>query len=366
MAVGSDIWEKAENRIPLVNSEGIYYKIFNLSPSMMAIYCLEDDLRYHDVNRKFCQITGYSKEEVIHKSVKDLKIIDYNVFGSLEPLLKREGKIDPVEIKFYDRLGNEHAGILSAEVLELNKEKYLLCACKDISELKKMEQEIARLDRLNIVGELAACIGHEVRNPMTAVNGFLQMFCKKEEYKQDREIFELMIEELNRANQIITDFLSLAKEKQSNLEINNLNKIIEKLSPLIISKAVSEDKVVEFSYGETPDIFLDEKEIRQLVFNLVQNGLDVIESGKKITVATYCQDNEVILAIRDQGPGISGEILEKIGTPFFTTKEKGTGLGLCVCYNIAARHNARIDIDTGENGTCFYIKFKTPVECNVD
>lgn len=357
LAVGSDIWE-VEPKIPLKYSEEIYYKIFNLSPNMMAIYCLEDDLCYQDVNQRFCQITCYSKEEILHKRIKDFKIFDYNLFSWLEPQFKREGKIDPVEIKFYDRFGNEHTGILSAEVLELNKKKYLLCALKDISELKNMEHEIARLDRLNIVGELAACIGHEVRNPMTAVNGFLQMFIKKEEYKQDKEIIELMIEELNRANQIITDFLSLAKEKEANLEINNLNKVIEKLSPLIISKAMSEDKVVEFSYGETPDIMLDEKEIRQLIFNLVQNGLDVIETGKKIAISTYYKNNEVILAIRDQGPGINKEILKKIGTPFFTTKEKGTGLGLCVCYSIAARHNAIIDIDTSENGTCFHIKFK--------
>ena len=92
--------------------------------------------------------------------------------------------------------------------------------------------------------------------------------------------------------------------------------------------------------------------------NLYRNGLEAMSPGKVLTISTYMEDeNYVVLAVRDQGEGIKPEILEKLGTPFFTTKDNGTGLGLGVCYAIAARHHAKIEIQTGPEGTTFFVKF---------
>lgn len=230
----------------------------------------------------------------------------------------------------------------------------------DISERKRYEKELARLDRLNLVGELAAGIGHEVRNPMTTVRGFLQLYKKKDSFIQYKEIFDLMIDELDRANSIITEFLSLAKNKVVNLTLQDLNTILTDLSPLIQADAMQFDKNINLQLEEIPELPLDEKEIRQLILNLVRNGLEAMPSGGNLAIRTYLEGQGMVLSVQDQGKGIEPDILEKIGTPFFTTKESGTGLGLAICYGIAARHNAVIDIKTSPKGTTFLVMFNIP------
>lgn len=104
-------------------------------------------------------------------------------------------------------------------------------------------------------------------------------------------------------------------------------------------------------------MLLDEKEIKQLIFNLVRNGLEAMKPGQTLTIKTYVEGTTAVLAVQDQGSGIKPEIMDKIGTPFFTTKDHGTGLGLAICYSIAKRHKAAIDIETGAHGTTFFVRF---------
>ncbi len=229
---------------------------------------------------------------------------------------------------------------------------------REIIERRKLEKEMVRLDRLNLVGELAAGIAHEIRNPMTTVRGFLQMFMVKPTFTPYFDNFELMIEELDRANAIITEFLSLAKHRSVELRRQSLNSIIETLYPLMTSDAIFTEKAVNFELQVIPELVLDEKEIRQLIINLVRNGLEAMKSSGQLTIKTFMDGNEIVLSIQDQGSGIEPYLLEKIGTPFFTTKEQGTGLGLPVCYSIAARHNATLKFETGPNGTTFFIRFR--------
>ncbi|EKN70468.1 multi-sensor signal transduction histidine kinase [Neobacillus bataviensis LMG 21833] len=228
---------------------------------------------------------------------------------------------------------------------------------KEIEERNKMTEHLSRLDRLNLIGEMAAGIAHEIRNPMTTVSGFLQV-ARSDSEGLPQEIVNLMLDELSRANSIITEFLNLAKNKVSYKKIQNLNTIIDALFPLIQAEALRARKQAILNLHKCPDISIDEKEIRQLILNIVLNGLDAMSSGGQLTIKTYVEEQEVILEIKDQGTGISSEVLEKIGTPFFTTKENGTGLGLAICYSVADRHQADIDIETGEEGTAFFIRFK--------
>jgi signal transduction histidine kinase len=167
-----------------------------------------------------------------------------------------------------------------------------------------------------------------------------------------------MIDELDRANSIITEYLSMAKNKAIVLEIKSLSSILETIEPLISSDATKSGKKVVFVLKEMPALLLDEKEIRQLILNLVRNGLEAMHPGGTLTIKTYTEGTEAVLAVQDQGSGIKPEVLEKIGTPFFTTKDTGTGLGLAVCYSIAARHNASLKVETGPGGTTFHARFK--------
>ncbi len=231
----------------------------------------------------------------------------------------------------------------------------------DLTERKKLEKELVRLDRLHMVGEMAAGIGHEVRNPMTTVRGFMQLLAAKEENSLKQEKYKLMIEELDRANSIITEYLSLAKNKKVELKPQSLNSLIRNILPLLLADAMVSDKYIQTELENIPDLLLDEKEITQLLLNLVRNGLEAMKPGGTVILKTYMDAGFVLLAVKDEGSGIDPQIMDSLGTPFVTTKETGTGLGLAVSYSIVGRHNAAIDIESTPEGTTFFVKFRDTV-----
>ena len=235
---------------------------------------------------------------------------------------------------------------------------------RDISELKRQQKELGRLERLNLIGQLAAGISHEIRNPLTTVKGFLQIFATKTKYSEDKEVLDLMIAEIDRANAIITDFLSLSKVSLDNIKLQNINETIHKLFPMLQADAFNSNKQVILDLKVLPDIMINENEIKQLILNLVRNALEVTPEEGKVLINTYPMGDNVVLAIKDQGTGIPQEIQEKIGTPFFTTKETGTGLGLAISMGIAQRHDATFKFETGKNGTIFTTIFPTLIANN--
>jgi signal transduction histidine kinase len=219
-----------------------------------------------------------------------------------------------------------------------------------------MEHVTARVEQMNMVGQMAASVAHEIRNPLTAVHGYLQMIKIKGASWINQERLDLMISELDRTNFVITEYLLLAKDKVPDLKNCCLNSIIKAVFPLLQVTA-NTNTSIKLCLGEIPQILLDENEIRQLLFNLVNNGLQAMTKGGELVISTYTEEDTVVLSVRDQGSGIASQILEKIGTPFLTTKTNGTGLGLTTCYRIAQRHNATIDVETSNSGTTFLIRF---------
>lgn len=233
----------------------------------------------------------------------------------------------------------------TAELLERN------------SALLESEKNWARLSRLHLVGQMAASIGHEVRNPMTTVRGYLQMFRNNEKYSEHSDRFDIMIAELDRANSIITEYLSLAKNKAIHLKKDNINIVITNLFPLIQANALEIGHSVLLETSNIPDILFDKEEICQLILNLIRNSLEATPLGGTITLRTSLMDEQVVLSVHDTGPGIPKNILDQIGTPFLTTKDAGTGLGLSVCYKIAERNKASIQVKTSNRGTNFFVIF---------
>ena len=230
---------------------------------------------------------------------------------------------------------------------------------REILKREKMDREIFRLQSLNLVGEMAAAIGHEVRNPITSVRGYLQYFGQKQCFSAYLQQFKLMIDELDRANAIITGFLSLAKNKAIERKPLNLNTVITNMLPIITANALMNNRRISTKLSKIPDIIADEKEIRQCLLNLAANGLEAMPENGLLSIETFVdKDDRPVLTVRDQGAGIPKEIEDKLGTPFVTTKTNGTGLGLAVCYSVASRHNAVIDYETSGEGTSFYIRFK--------
>lgn len=231
---------------------------------------------------------------------------------------------------------------------------------KDLQRSKQcFGAEIARLERLNNIAQIAAGIGHEVRNPLTTVKGFLQMFLYNPDFSEYADVCDMMISELDRANQIISEFLSLSKTTSASRLNHNINELIDEIYPLIKSQAILQDKKILLKLDNVDTCLIDSKEFRQILLNLVSNGLDATSEGTSVTISTYNQDEDVVLVVQDQGPGIDAQVLNHLGEPFVTTKEKGTGLGLATCFSIVKRYNGRIEVDSTGTGTCFRIYFPT-------
>jgi signal transduction histidine kinase len=245
--------------------------------------------------------------------------------------------------------------------VKLEEEFFKYKTQNSIAELiddENLQRNLARLEQLNTLSQIAASVGHEVRNPITTIRGFLQLLSIKEQRRPEKNYISLMIEELDRASSIINEFLDIARHKPTRREDRNLNDIINVIYPLILADVMKLGHTIVVEKGCIPNLFLDENEIRQLIFNVVRNGLEAMETRGTLKIKTYTEENEIVLEIADQGKGLDLETLKKLGTPFVTTKEKGTGLGMAICYDIAERHDAQINVKTSTSGTTFFVKFK--------
>lgn len=326
------------------------------SPVLIMITDANGNINY--INQKYTSTTEYLPEEVYGKNIWARRDQSKECTAIYQTV--KSGKAWQGEIKNRKKNGEFYWERVTIAPFSNKKGEitHLIRVSEDITECKRIEKEMARLAQLNLVGEMAAGIAHEIRNPMTSVRGFLQLLGDKEECSRYKNYFDMMISELDRANSIITEFLTLARNKAMLLKKQNLVTIIRTLLPLLQKEGIKTDKYIQADLEEVPDLLLDEDEIRQLIINLVRNGLEAMPPGGKVIIRTYTEDNEVVFSVQDEGKGISAEVLEKIGTPFFTTKDKGTGLGLAVCYSIATRHKATISVDTSPGGSTFYVRFK--------
>jgi PAS domain S-box-containing protein len=345
--------------ITLQNLDDLFLKLFMSNPCAMAISEL-DSGKYVVVNDALLHILGYEKADVIGKTVLELSLFaDINKYYMARQLLRKDGYLRNFEALINGKNNRLINGVFTVDLFINKGITYFLSVMHDITAKKQLEQEIPRLEKLNIIGQMSAGISHEVRNPMTTVRGFLQLLRKKVEYANHKEYFDLMISELDRANLIMSDFLSITKDEQiaTKYERQSLHELLEKIYPLINADALEKNMQLEYLISDLPPIIMNDKEIRQLVFNLARNGFDAMTAGGTLTIKAACHNDCVTLTVEDQGTGIDKSILDKLGTAFLTTKKNGTGLGLAICFDIVERHNATIHVDTSPKGTVFEICF---------
>ncbi|WP_378956798.1 GAF domain-containing protein [Pelosinus sp. sgz500959] len=356
----ADIIEQVQAEKALLESEKKYRQLFEMMNEGFALIemIFDDDGQPVDylmleINPAWERHAGMIRQQVIGRRMTEL-------LPEVEAVwLKRYGEV--VTSGKANRFEEYNVSLdrwFEVFAYPLYKGNRFAVILSDITERRRVEAEMQRLDRLNIVGEMSAAIGHEIRNPMTTVRGYLQFLQRKtEEGSNQYGIFDTMIEELDRANLIISEFLSLAKDKAIELASGNLNNVINKLQPLLQAEALRIGHELIIELGEVPDVMIDEREIRQMILNFICNGFEAMKIGGRLTITTYAQKEWVMVSIRDTGPGIPPMVMNKLGVPFTTTKESGTGLGLSVCYRIAQRHKAFIDVKTSSLGTVFTVFF---------
>jgi len=360
IVIGRDITERNKTQKALLESIQQFKTLADNAPYVISR--INQNLQYCYINPAITLLTGIPHEQFIGKTATQvglnktladaldtavLKTFSTGEACSFEPTV-----LGPNGKRFFYHFH------MVPEFSQDGAVQSILRISIDITTQKNLDRELARLDRLHMVGEMAAGIGHEVRNPLTTVRGFLQLLGNKNHFPQHTEYFTMMISELDRANSIITEFLSLAKNKAINKQPQDLNATILALVPLLQDDHLITHKYIKLELCENlPRLLLDETEIRQLILNLVRNGLEAMPLAGTVTIKTFIEGTGVVLAIQDEGLGMTPDILGRLGTPFFTTKDQGTGLGLAICYNIAHRHNATIVPQVHSTGTTFLVRF---------
>ncbi|WP_338754281.1 PAS domain S-box protein [Bacillus sp. FJAT-52991] len=229
---------------------------------------------------------------------------------------------------------------------QANQPKRIISVLEDITELKEKDILIRKGDKLGAVGQLAAGIAHEIRNPLTTIKGFVQLWGKESPTKYS----DIILSELQRIEFIMNEFLMLAKPHQElKMEKLHLNKILNEVMIFMQPEALLHNaNIVNTLAANLPTIFGEMKQIKQVIINLIKNALEAMPNGGIITMLTKYDNNRVIIELIDEGIGIQKDRIARLGEPFYSNKEKGTGLGLMVSFKIIQNHKGTISFESEE------------------
>ncbi|MEH7075339.1 PAS domain S-box protein [Neobacillus drentensis] len=360
IAIRSDISDrkKAEGHLKETIKENIDIK-FALDQSSIVAFTDAKGM-ITSVNDKFCEISKYSREEILGK--------DHNILNSgyhskefFKDLWKTigSGKVWKGEIRNKAKDGTYY-WVDTTIVPFLNEQgrPYQYLAIRnDITERKRTEEFLHRQDKLAAVGQLAAGVAHEIRNPLTSMKGYAEFLQLDEKDPERMEFLSIILDEIERVNTIVEDFMVLAKPKAVELEEKNVVPVIKNVVSLLEFEARKKNVRLTFDCNqEIIQIECDENRLKQVFLNFIKNGIEAMPNGGELHVKTIIHDNNVQISIQDTGVGISKEKLKKLGEPFYTTKKNGNGLGLMVSFKIIESHNGKVFVESEPNkGTTFNI-----------
>ena len=224
---------------------------------------------------------------------------------------------------------------------------------------QQIQQELQRADKLNVISQLAASVAHEVRNPMTTVQGFLQlMSIEPQVHSNHKNYIDISLKELNDAQSIINDYLSLAKPQTEELSSINLSAEVKNAVSLINSYSNIKGIRIESSIQDQLHMNGNRAELKQILVNIMKNGIEAMKDNGLLTVRLYSNLGEIFIEIIDTGMGMTKEQIHKVGTPFYSTKDKGTGVGLTISYQLVQSMKGKLEIESERGkGTKFTIRF---------
>lgn len=360
VAIRSDISDRkrAEGHLKETVKENVDIKFALDQSSIVAFTDAKGVIT--SVNEKFCEISKYKREEIIGR--------DHNILNSgfhskefFKDLWKTigSGGVWKGEIRNKAKDGTYY-WVDTTIVPFLNdqgKPYQYLAIRNDITERKKSEEILHRQDKLAAVGQLAAGVAHEIRNPLTSMKGYAEFLQLDEKDPERIEFLSIILDEIERVNTIVEDFMVLAKPKAVELEEKNVVPVIKNVVSLLEFEARKKNVGLTFDCNqEIIQIECDENRLKQVFLNFIKNGIEAMPNGGELHVKTIIHDNNVQISIQDTGVGISKEKLKKLGEPFYTTKKNGNGLGLMVSFKIIESHNGKVFVESEPNkGTTFNI-----------
>ncbi|MDQ0214642.1 two-component system sporulation sensor kinase A [Oikeobacillus pervagus] len=339
-------------------SESSLIKILNIFPKPIVIhhndrilYLNKEMMNLLDIQEDDQEILRQSIYRFIHPEQHDL------MQKKLSEVYKGNSTRKYEEVKMISKHGRQVLLDMTSALTAMYGKKVFITVGKDITDSK--QQTVALIqnsEKLALVGQMAAGIAHEIRNPLTSIKGFIQLLSK--EMKEKQEIFRLLLSELDRINFVVNEFLVVAKPTAVEFKPHDINKILLDVNYLLETQAIMNNIEIQMNTAShLPLVNCGENQLKQVFINLIKNAIEATAFGGKITVTSGdVNDEEIYIKISDTGCGIPKDRLPNLGQPFHTTKEKGTGLGLMVCYSIIESHQGTMKIESQEGvGTTIII-----------
>ena len=251
---------------------------------------------------------------------------------------------------------------LSMGILPMGNQKCLLSFSRDITEQLRAEEEMQRANQMTLVGQMAAGLAHEIKNPLAGVKVSLDVLAADLELQEeDQEVFARVVNEVNRMEKLLKNFLNYARPPQPHFDLVDVNRLLDSsLKNVELTISNKKDLSIHFErdlFTGLPQIEADPSQLQQVLLNLLLNAIDTIEGSGTISASSRMNGSDCVgIEISDTGKGMSEASLEKIFNPFFTTKTKGTGLGLSICKRLIEQHGGNIEVHSSvDSGTSFVI-----------
>ena len=354
MIIFRNVSERRKMEKDLRESEQKFRKIFD--NAMDGIILWDNRCNIIDANPNARKVLKLSKEELMENYLENF--IRYNQLQ----VLKDHWKDCPDSEELSGEVSVEDDG--GMQIIEYSAKKNVIeglhmTIFRNITEKREMEDQLRKSDTLTVVGELAAGIAHEIRNPMTALKGFIQLLQNSMKDEQYAMYFDVITSELKRIESIITEFLVLAKPQAISYQRKSVTVIMKETLDLLSAQASLDNVQFETSIENgLPEIYCEPNQLKQVFINILKNAIEVMPKGGTVSVLlSKVEEEQVLISIMDEGSGIPEDKLKKLGEPFYTTKDRGTGLGLMVSYKIVEEHNGTIEVNSElGKGTTFHIK----------
>jgi len=337
----------------LKESEAKLKDLFKTIPDGIAIVDLDGDLL--EFNETTLELFGYSREEIIGKNVFDFVAEEdrERVVWSFEQTLK-EGAIR-IQFPVLGKDGRKIPIELNASALKDPKGNLMgfVAVLRDITERKRMEEQLLKSERLAAVGQLSTMVGHDLRNPLTSIQNacyYLKMKLGASKDEKVKKMFEVIDKEIDYANNIVKDLLDFSRVKKPELKKVDL---VLAIQDALAQLEFPENITLATKFSEVPATEADPDQLRRVFQNIALNGIQAMPYGGELTVSTRKSGDFIEVAFTDTGIGIPKDSLDKLFTPLFTTKSQGVGLGLAICKNIVEGHNGKIEVKSkvGERST---------------
>ena len=310
-------------------------------------------------NQAAADMHGFSVDELTTMNIGDLDAPEEagRVPDRIAQIL--EGKWIKAEINHRRRDGAVFPVEVSAGLIELGSQKYIFAYDRDISERKQAEEALQRSEQMRIVGELAAGLAHEIKNPLAGIKVSIDVMIRELPLSpEDREVFIGAENELKMIESLIKSLLNFAKPPKPQFAAVDINRLLDTIMALSLKNPLFSSILVKKEFEEgLPEIMADSMQLQQVFLNLLLNAGESMTDGGILTVKTSSEQGSdfVHVAISDTGKGIPEEAIQKIFNPFFTTKPKGTGLGLAITRRLVEQHGGKIRATNNADGGASFI-----------